>query len=44
VCTAGLTNWRTVASAVAGFLALLSGKVPTWVLVAAAAAFGSWLL
>ncbi|MDI1248370.1 MAG: chromate efflux transporter [Lacunisphaera sp.] len=44
VCTAGLSGGRTVALAVAGFLALLSGKVPTWVLVAAAAALGSWLL
>lgn len=44
VCTAGLTGGRTVALAVAGFLALLSGKVPMWVLVAAAAALGSWLL
>jgi chromate transporter len=44
VCTAGLTGGRSAALAVAGFLALLSGKVPTWVLVAAAAALGSWLL
>jgi chromate transporter len=44
VCTSGLTGGRTVALAVAGFVALLSGKVPTWALVAAAAALGGWLL
>ncbi|MBI2496456.1 MAG: chromate efflux transporter [Opitutae bacterium] len=44
VCTAGLTGGRAVALAAAGFIALQSGRVPAWAVVAAAAALGGWLL
>jgi len=44
VCKAGLTGGWSVALAVVGLVALLSGKIPTWALVAASAAFGAWLL
>jgi chromate transporter len=44
VCTAGLTGGRAVALAVAGGLALQSGKIPAWAVVAAAAGLGALFL
>lgn len=44
VWTSAITGERTVVLAVAGFLALLSGKIPAWAVVLAAAALGAGLL
>jgi len=44
VCTAGLVDGRTVALAVAGFIALQSGRIPAWAVVTAAAGLGALLL
>ncbi len=43
VGTAGLTDGRSIALAVAGFVALQSARVPAWVVVLAAAATGALL-
>lgn len=44
VWIAGITDGRTLGLAVAGFIALQSGKIPAWAVVPAAAALGAWLL
>jgi chromate transporter len=44
VCTTGLTGGRTVALAAAGFVALQSGKIPAWAVVAGATALGALFL
>ncbi|MES1167897.1 MAG: chromate transporter, partial [Oleiharenicola lentus] len=44
VGTAGITDGRTLALAVASFVALQSGRIPAWAVVGAAAALGAGLL
>jgi chromate transporter len=44
VCISGLTDGRTTGLAVAGFVALLSGKIPAWAVVLALAALGAGFL
>ena len=44
VWTAGITGGRSLGLAVAAFVALQSGKVPVWAVVAALAGLGGWLL
>ncbi len=41
VGTGGITDWRTFVVAAAGFVALLSGKIPGWAVVGAAAGLGA---
>ncbi len=41
VGTAGITDAKTLVVAVGGFIALLSGKIPTWAVVIAAAGAGA---
>jgi chromate transporter len=44
VGTAGITDGRTLGLAVAGFIALQSGRIPAWAVVGVAAALGAALL
>jgi chromate transporter len=41
VGTAGLTDWRTGAVALGGFVGLVSGKIPNWAVTAACAGLGT---
>jgi chromate transporter len=44
VWTAAITDWRSLGLALLAIAALLSGRIPVWLVVGASAALGGWLL